>query len=782
MNSSNPTSHPDHKVLYFPWFLALLFTGLPFVLSFILFLIVAGLVLNGQSQGNSFPDILEEIKNKYLLIFMLTGGITFLVTYVYVSGYLTKRKAYNGRLERFKTIVQISNEAILFIDITDGRIIDANSASQKILGLDWPIKHGSKKICDVIPSGINKQDLLENPGVLFERKCNLFDGREVEIEFSSSDPIFIEGKSVIAILIRDISGRKRVERALRASEERYQLALQGANDGLWDWNLVTDEIFFSERWKKMLGYNESEIGNSPDEWFDRVHPDELWALRSAMSYHLRQETEFFYFEHRMRTKDGMYKWMLSRGVAYFKDGYAKRMAGSQTDITERKLIEDQLKFDALHDPLTGLPNRVLLKDRIKQAARRCKRHEQKDYALLILDLDRFKRVNDNLGHEIGDQLLLEVSHRVQACLRTMDTIARVSGDEFVILLEETKGFEEVIKVTERVLHSFDQPFLIRGREINLTTSIGVVVPEEDYDDIEVVIRYADIAMNASKENGRGRFTVFTNEMHQISVIRMDLENELRRALEFKEFSVYYQPIYSLDQDEMIGLEALVRWRHPDRGLLAPGEFISVAEETGLIIPMGLWVLRQACHQLKDWHNRLPQKAPLSVSVNLSARQFSHENLFEEIQSILTESGLEPQWLWLEVTESVLVQDIKSATSTLQRLRQLGVRIEIDDFGTGYSSLSYLQRLPVDGIKIDRSFVNTIHVNENDRKIVRTIIELCHSLGITEVAEGIETDAHKEFLKELGCWYGQGYLYSRPIDCNKIEALLLENMPGRPSVN
>ena len=718
-----------------------------------------------MDYGNGF-------KTSFTVSFISIASLAFALVFLAFYHISKTHHAIGQRINRYQSVVDQAKEAVLFLDLSNGTIIDANLSGQSILDIN-PSTDKPARIMDVIRNGFDLHRMVEHIGDFMEMEWILASGKEIQVEAYLTQSLDMEKKEYTAILFRDISGHKQIENDLRASEERYELAIKGANDGLWDWNLVSDNIFYSERWKNMLGFSQSEIGNSPDEWLDRVHPDELWALRSAISYHLRQETEYLYFEHRMRMKDGSYRWMLARGVAYFKDGYAIRMAGSQTDITERKVIEDQIKFDALHDMLTGLANRALLKDRIKQAARRCKRHDVKDYALLLLDLDRFKRVNDNLGHGTGDQLLIEVSHRVQACLRTMDTIARVSSDEFVILLEETKDFNEVIKVTERVLHSFDQAFLIDGREINLTTSIGVVIPEDDYEDIDEVIRYADIAMNAAKESGRGRYIIFTREMHRESVIRMDLENELRRALELKEFQVYYQPIYSLEHDQMISLEALVRWKHPKRGLLAPGEFINVAEETGLIIPMGLWVLRQACKQLKDWHNRLPQRAPLSISVNLSARQFSHENLFEEIQNILIESGLEPHWLWLEVTESVLVQDIKSATSTLQRLRQLGVRIEIDDFGTGYSSLSYLQQLPVDGIKIDRSFVNTIHVNENDRKIVRTIIDLCHSLGITEVAEGIETIDHKEHLKQLGCWYGQGYLYSRPVEDVKVEAMLEE---------
>jgi diguanylate cyclase (GGDEF)-like protein/PAS domain S-box-containing protein len=715
----------------------------------------------------------EHFKNLFIAIIFALDGFIFVLIFTMVSTYLSRRKIHRDMLERYQVIVEQAGEAILLIDAQDGRILDANPASQRLLNIN-PSERIRAKIKDVFISGIDIEEITNRGGGVIENKCVLKDGVELEFEISSN-PVKLNGRDILAILLRDISERKRVENALRSSEERYQLAVQGANDGLWDWNLVTDEIFYSSRWIKMLGFEGREISNSPDEWFDRVHPDDLWALRNAISYHLSQKTEYFHFEHRMRQKDGVYKWMLSRGAAYFKDGFARRIAGSQTDIDERKKIDEQLKFDALHDPLTRLPNRTLVLERIKQANRRSKRHGMFDFALLFLDLDRFKRINDTLGHAVGDQLLMEISHRIKACLRSMDTIARVSGDEFVILLEETHTSEEIIRVTERVLHSFDQPYYVAGREINLTTSIGVVIPDEEYEDVEEVIRDADIAMNASKELGRSRYTLFKREMQQNSVTRMDMERDLQIALESEQFIVQYQPIYSLENDELIGLEALVRWNHPTRGLLSPGEFISIAEETGLIIPMGFSVLRQACTQVKDWQRRIPQRTPITVSVNLSAKQFSQTHLFEEIHKILDECELDPQWLWLEVTESVLVQDINSATSTLQRLRQMGIHIEIDDFGTGYSSLAYLQTLPVDGIKIDRSFVNTIHINENDRKIVQTIIELCHSLGITEVAEGIETEAHKMHLKKLGCWYGQGYLYSRPQNPDKIELLLREKV-------
>ncbi|HEY9422585.1 MAG TPA: EAL domain-containing protein, partial [Thermoanaerobaculia bacterium] len=564
--------------------------------------------------------------------------------------------------------------------------------------------------------------------------------------------------------IRYAIERKRAEVALRDSEERYALAVSGAKDGLWDWDLKKQRIYFSPRWKAMLGYSEQEIGEDPSEWFSRVHPDDLAAVQLALTTHLAGRSADFESEHRIQHWDGTWRWVLTRGLAV-RDakGEAYRMAGSQSDITARKSAEERLLHDAFHDPLTGLPNRALFMDRLGMAIAHAKRRLSYTYAVLFIDLDRFKNINDSLGHSAGDELLVSVSRRLASCLRPGDTVARLGGDEFTILLDEVTDVEHAVQVAQRLHREMAQPFHIQGHEVYVTLSLGITLGAGgDYDRPEDVLRDADTAMYGAKSSGKSRDAVFDREMHDRAVALLQLETDLRRALERSEFEIHYQPIVSLTTGEIDAFEALLRWRHPWRGLLMPDTFVPVAEETGLIVPMGWWVLRAACQQLADWQILPGVRKPLAVTVNLSGKQFLQADLVQRVEEILQITGLEPSCLRLEITESTIMSKAEEAISKLQGLRDLGIKVYIDDFGTGYSSLSYLHRLPVDALKIDRSFVSEMCHREDRSEIVGTIVTLARNLRIDVAAEGIETAEQVSRLRVLDCHYGQGYFFSRPL--------------------
>jgi diguanylate cyclase (GGDEF)-like protein/PAS domain S-box-containing protein len=563
--------------------------------------------------------------------------------------------------------------------------------------------------------------------------------------------------------------RKRAEEALRESEERYALAARGANDGLWDWDLTSGSMYFSPRWKSMLGWEEQEISDSPDEWFSRIHPDDVERVRLDITTHLEEQTTHYEDEYRILHKDGNYLWVLGRGLA-FRDpnDRATRMAGSQTDITRGKVV----------DVLTGLPNRVLFMDRLTRSFERARRSSDKTFALIFLDLDSFKLINDSLGHIVGDQLLVAIAGRLEGTVRSSDsvarlgknhTIARLGGDEFTILLEGISSPHDAIRVAERISNELSMPFLVGGQELFPTASIGIAIYAPTYQNPEELLRDADTAMYSAKSLGKGRFEIFDANMRANAVARLQLETEMRRAIDRKEFENHYQMIVSLRTGKIYGFEALVRWNNPSRGLISPQHFISAAEETGLIIPLGQWVLETACHQMRLWQSRFPNKPPLTISVNLSSRHFLQCDLLQQCRSILHETQLPFSSLNLEVTESAMMPDPENAIDLMIQLKELGIKISLDDFGTGYSSLSYLHRFPLDSLKIDRSFVARIM---EDDEIVRTIVTLGRNLGLNVIAEGVETIEQAVKLQNLGCEYAQGYYFSIPVNALEANDLLL----------
>jgi len=576
-------------------------------------------------------------------------------------------------------------------------------------------------------------------------------------------------------LEREIEERRKVELALRESEERYALAARGANDGLWDWNLVAGEVYLSERWREMVGMVDPSISLSPEEWFSRVHLSDLPQLKVDIAAQAAGSRSHFHSEHRLRHSEGFFIWVLCRGIVVRDtEGRALRIAGSMTDITARKDLEERLRREAQFDSLTTLPNRSYATDLLRRAIARAKRNREQQFGVLFLDCDRFKVVNDSLGHHAGDSLLRLVAGRLNGCVRPGDVVARLGGDEFVVILEGVKDEAEAITVAERIQHSLAQPFYLDGRELFMSVSVGIAMSQPGVERPEDYLRDADLAMYRAKLRGRARHEVFRADMRAGAVLQMALENDLRHSMDRGELRVMYQPIWSLVSGRIVGFEALVRWDHPTHGAMQPADFIPIAEETGLILPLGEWVLRQAAQRLAHWNTKVVADDPIWVSVNVTARQLTHPGLVEIVKNAIAETGIEASRLKLEITESMIMADAVAAVGALEQLKTLGIHLLMDDFGTGHASLSYLHRLPISTIKIDRYFVGRIDSNSECLEIVRTILSLSRSLSMDVVAEGVENGAQREVLQSLGCEYVQGYLLSPPLDADAAERLLLTN--------
>ncbi len=575
---------------------------------------------------------------------------------------------------------------------------------------------------------------------------------------------------------QEINVRREIEGALRESEERYALAVRGANDGIWDWDLLSNHVYYSPRWREMLGYQDREIGSTLEEWLNRVHPEDIERLRLILKAHVEGTTDQLETEYRVLHKDGSYRWMLCRGLTVRgNEGTANRMAGSQTDVTDRKYAEEKLLHDAFYDLLTGLPNRALFKDHLSLAVERGKRKVDYMYAVLFLDLDRFKDVNDSLGHSVGDDLLVSVAKKLEQRMRTTDTIARFGGDEFVILLEDLQDVDNASQVAEWILSELSEPFIFNNREVYINASIGIVINSIAYLRADEVLRDADIAMYSAKARGKGRYVIFDPAMREDILNRTELEHDLRKAIDQDQLRVHYQSIVSLKSQQVVGVEALVRWEHPRRGLVPPGDFIPLAEETDLIVSIDRWVMREACRQLSQWKEKIPQAKELTVSVNLSTKHVSKEDLVEYVESVLEETGLQPSDLKLEITERAILEKSEITDAVFDRLRENGIQLQIDDFGTGYSALSYLSNFPINALKIDRSFIRTMVEDDNNSKIVQAILMLSQRLNVGVIAEGVETQTLFDHLNELGCEYGQGYFISKPQDPEHVTVYLEQSL-------
>jgi diguanylate cyclase (GGDEF)-like protein/PAS domain S-box-containing protein len=556
--------------------------------------------------------------------------------------------------------------------------------------------------------------------------------------------------------------------ALRESEQRFRSAFDHAAGmglvaphGRW--------IQVNKALCDMLGFTEAELLLGT---FQRItHPDDLSLLVEQLNK-LREGTiSSLQLEHRFFHKSGQIRWVLL-SVATIKDSQsqAANLIFQMQDISDRKQAEKKLVHDAFHDALTGLPNRMFFMDQLKQSVQRFKR-QQHPFAVLFLDFDRFKIINDSLGHMVGDQLLIAIANKLRASVRPGDTVARLGGDEFTILLDSLKSPDDAIDLARRLLSNLSEHFKLPDREVFITASIGVALSTNGYEHPEDVLRDADTAMYQAKSLGRARYEIFSQGMRAKAPDLAEIETDLWRALERDELTLDYQPIVSLRTGRIAGFEALLRWLHPSRGMVSPLEFISVAEETGLIIPMGQWVLNQACRQTREWQKRYPQKPPLHISVNLSPKQFMQRDLIDQISLALDSGGLSPASLKVEITEGMVMQNVESTMQMLGQLQALGIAISLDDFGTGYSSLSYLHRFPISTLKIDQSFVSSMSNNQESLEIVRTILGLARNLKMEVIAEGVETLEQAVELTAMDCDYGQGYYFSKALNANNMVRFL-----------
>jgi diguanylate cyclase (GGDEF)-like protein/PAS domain S-box-containing protein len=678
-------------------------------------------------------------------------------------------------------IVQNSSDIVMVVD-PDGTFRYASPAFGRILGYD-PGEASGKNLFDLVhpddvPRVLEGTKRVASRGVpdgtdvveyRFRHKDGSWKWMEGRVTDRQADPV-VGG---IVVNARDITERKGSEESLREAEQKYRTLVEqipvvayiDRADG------SDTPLYTSPQIEGLIGYTPEE-GSGVRLWREHLHPEDRERVLAADERFERADEKRFGAEYRLIAKDGSVVWVLEDAVLV-KDATGSPLywQGILYDITERKEAEKWLEHRTLHDLLTDLPNRLLLLDRLGHALARTEREGRGQVAVLFMDLDRFKVINDSLGHEAGDRLLVAVAERLKGYMRPEDTLARFSGDEFVVLVEDVESPEQAIRVAERI-HTdvLESSFVLEGREIYVGTSVGIALGNARTKSAEDLLRNADMAMYRAKREGSG-YSMFDPALYEWAVRRLQLENDLRRAIEGEELVLHYQPIFDLDNQGVWGVEALVRWQHPERGLVMPEEFIPLAEETGLIAPMGRWVLEEACRRTKEWQQSYPSSAPLGVIVNFSATQLRHPDCVRNIEEALRTSGLDTGSLILDVTESTFLDVFENDTLPLKRIEKLGVKIFIDDFGTGYSSLSYLKRLPASALKIDKSFVAGLGEDSEDTAIVRMVVDLAHTLGLESIAEGVENEEQVRLLGGMGCKYAQGYYWQRPCTAEKLEKML-----------
>ncbi len=692
-----------------------------------------------------------------------------------VSLDITERKRLeNARDEtarRFESIVEKSPDMIAVH--ADGRYVYINPAGLRLIGADSADQFIGKPVLSIVHpdhhavvSDRIRQAAGGTPTPPRELQFITLDGRVIDVEVRGI-PVTHQGREAIQIFVRDISKRKAAETALRESEERYRRLIEQSPEMV---AVSVDGLFayLNATGAKLLGARRPEelIGRAVRDF---IHPD----FREVVGERIRQVLEEGRttppLEEKFITLDGRTVDVETTAspVAYRGKPALQLMV---RDISERKRSEFELLQDVFYDKLTGLPNRAMFLEHLRQGLERS-RGGGSPFGVLLLDLDRFKIVNDSLGHTAGDQLLISIAKRLETCIGRDDTVARLSGDEFGILLASAGDARDASRVAERVHQVLAPPFDLAGREIFSSASIGIIVCGQEHAVPEHILRDADTAMNRAKSLGKARHEIFHPEMHESAMALLELETDLRKALERREFRLHYQPIVSLETGRIAGFEALVRWQHPEKGLIAPCDFIPVAEETGLIVPLGWWILKEATRQIRRWHGAGPAAANLTMSVNLSSRQFSQPDLVERVHAALQDAELSARHLKLEITESVIMENAESLTALLLQLRALEIELIIDDFGTGYSSLSYLHRFPVNTLKIDRSFVNHTALGGEHNSLLRAIVNLAHNLDMEVTAEGVETAEQLAQLRTLKCKYAQGFLFSKPVDGETAGRLL-----------
>ena len=604
----------------------------------------------------------------------------------------------------------------------------------------------------------------------FEYRIRQPDGQERWLSSRSRPIAGPDGtiERVIGVTI-DVTERMQRERELNETQQRLELALTSAEMGWWEWDAAKDRHRWSDGFEQLLGFEPGTYLGTPEAFKNCLHAKDKVIFEQMMTHSSAWRGEW---DYRVILPNGTERWISSRSKAFWAaDGSLERIIGVDVDITARKHADADLLRRATHDPLTNLPNRRTFVERLEHSLQMARRSGV-PLAVIFLDLDRFKVINDTLGHSSGDALLVAVAERLPLHLRTDDTVARLGGDEFTMILPAVRCMENGVIVAEKILKAFEQPFLLGDQEITVGSSMGISLYPSDGEDSETLLRHADDAMRRAKKTGRNQYQFYRAEMTEAAQVQLELERDLRRAIEDQQLELHYQPQFELKTNTLIGVEALLRWKHPTRGYIPPLQFIPVAEDSGLIVSIGDWVLRQACEQLSLWQREHSQ--PFRVAVNVSALQFERHDLVERVNSALQAYGVDARWLELELTESLVMHDVAGSSKQLQKLRDLGVQVAIDDFGTGYSSLAYLQRLPIDRLKIDRAFIKDLGGDPDTTPLAQAIIGLAHTLGMEVVAEGIETTAQLEILRGMHCEIGQGYLLGRPAP----SAQLLERLSER----
>ena len=580
---------------------------------------------------------------------------------------------------------------------------------------------------------------------------------------------WVEGRLVSRTsVIQNITERKQARADLLDTESRWKLALESTGDGVWDWHIPSNVEFYSRRLLEMYGYEEGEIRNNPKELDSLTHPEDLEQLEADRRAHFEGLTTTYLNEHRIRCRDGSWKWVLSRGMVISRDseGRPLRMIGTHTDITERKNAEALIRHQAFFDNLTGLPNRRMFRDRLEQEIKKCKRDGQQ-LAILFIDLDHFKEVNDTLGHESGDRLLVQAAQRLQHCVRESDTVARMGGDEFTVILSDISHSDRLEPILQKILQSMDAMFQLGDEQVFVSASIGITLYPVDATEIEDLFKNADQALYVAKGEGRNRFSFFTPALQQAAQTRVRLANDLRTALGEAQFRVVFQPIVELSTGSIHKAEALIRWDHPKRGLVSPAMFIPIAESSGLIVDIGEWVFQQAARQVRQWRDTL--HPDFQISINRSPVQFQHDDAGQASWGLqLHAMGLPGKCLVVEITEGLLLDTSTVVGDHLLELSDAGIQVSLDDFGTGYSSLAYLQKFDIDYIKIDQSFVRHLIAGSTDFALCKAIIVMAHELGMKVIAEGVETEQQRDLLNSAGCDYGQGYYFARPMPAAEFE--------------
>jgi diguanylate cyclase (GGDEF)-like protein/PAS domain S-box-containing protein len=727
--------------------------------------------LIGASVAAGFVEVVNHAMWEALPI----AGGSLLFAYRTYADYVNRLEEEHHRRE----VIDHIEQGMSVVDGT-GVVTLWNDALERMLGCSRERALG-RPLADVAPA-LARTDLPRMINdVLADRQSRTVDHVRLA---SSGGPRILRIKILsvprgAVLLWHDVTERIHTEHEIKRSGERLALAAEGANDGLWQWNLRTQEFYVSGRWRAMIGLPADASIGRVEEWFERVHPEDVAGLRQTLDAHLAGHTDVFQHEHRIRHEDGSYRRFLCRGLAVSGPPHRRdRIAGSLTDTTEQAIAQERLRSVGFLDPLTGLYNRAVF---VEGLGRRLEEFRlgrvSNSFAVLYLDLDRFKIVNDSLGHLIGDQLLIAASRRLESCLRHGDALARLGGDEFAILLNGLADDNQANAIAFRIQDALSAPFAIGGREVFTSASIGIAFGPTHYTNPDEVMRDADTAMYHAKARGKARHEVFDEDMHARVLDRLSLENDLRRAIISNDFEVHYQPIVSLTSGMCIGFESLIRWTRNGEAI-SPATFIPIAEELGLIEPLGTWVLQQACHTFADWQRRFPNAGLDCITVNVSSRQLMQQNFLRVVQQAVQRAGLRPADLRVEITETALMDSPGEAADVLRELRNFGVKVYLDDFGTGYSSLSHLHKLPVDALKIDRSFVKSLLLPDRPA-IVESILALARTLNTSVVAEGIESDVQARELERLGCTHAQGFLFSRPLSTRLAEALVMASQPLGP---